>query len=153
MITVLMGAPGAGKTTWLKLHAEGTEHIYDTHAVRINRDIDRATFMNQARLKAIKAAENGQNLICDGTHTIATHRLVWLNLAKRLNQPCRLVIFDTPLNQLLIAQRKREYPAPDNVVIDHFRRMQNAKIMAQREPWDFIETIKRTPAKEIAGAS
>ena len=40
MITVLMGAPGAGKSTWLKLNANGSEHIYDTHAVRMNKEID-----------------------------------------------------------------------------------------------------------------
>ena len=145
MITVLMGAPGAGKTTWLKLNASGTEHIYDTHAVRLNREIDAGIFMHQARLKAVKAAESGMDLICDGTHTITSHRQVWLNLAQRLGVPCRLVIFDTPLNQLLAAQRLREYPAPDRVVIDHYQRMQAAKVLAQKEPWDFVETIKRSP--------
>lgn len=145
MITVLMGAPGAGKTTWLKLNASGTEHIYDTHPVRLNREIDAGIFMHQARLKAVKAAEAGMDLICDGTHTITSHRQVWLNLAQRLGVPCRLVIFDTPLNQLLAAQRQREFPAPDRVVIDHYQRMQAAKVLAQKEPWDFIETIKRSP--------
>lgn len=145
MITVLMGAPGAGKTTWLKLNASGTDHIYDTHAVRVNRELDRGLFMHQQRLKAVKAAESGCDLICDGTHTITTHRQVWLNLAKRLGVPSRLVIFDTPLNLLLKAQRERQYPAPDKVVIDHYQRMQSAKILVRKESWDFIETIKRNP--------
>lgn len=144
MITVLMGAPGAGKTTWLKLNTDGTEHIYDTHAVRVNPELDRGIFMHQQRMKAIKAAESGQKLICDGTHTIGSHRQIWLNLAKRLNVPCRLVVFDTPLNLLLAAQRNRQYPAPDRIVIDHFQRMQSAKILVHKEPWDFIETIKRS---------
>ena len=143
MITVLMGAPAAGKSTWLQLNADGTEHIFDTHAIRINRDLDRGVFMYQQRLKAIKAAEAGQKLICDGTHTITSHRQVWLNLAQRLDRPCRLVIFDTPLHLLLAGQRKRQFPAPDRVVIDHYQRMQYAKVLVQKEPWDFIETIKR----------
>jgi predicted kinase len=144
MITVLMGAPAAGKTTWLKLNATGLEHIYDTHAVRVNRNMDVGIFMHQQRLRAIKAAEKGLDLICDGTHTITSHRQVWLQLAERLERPTRLVIFDTPLNLLLAAQRTREFPAPDRVVIDHFQRMQSAKVLVTKEPWDFIETIKRS---------
>lgn len=144
MITVLMGAPGAGKTTWLKLNANGTEHIYDTHGVRVHRDIDAGIFMHQQRLKAVKAAESGLDLICDGTHTITSHRAVWLQLAKRLNRPTRLVIFDTPLHLLLAAQRNRAFPAPDRVVIDHFQRMQAARALASKEEWDFMETIKRS---------
>jgi predicted kinase len=143
MITVLMGAPGAGKSTWLKLNANGSEHIYDTHAVRINKEIDVALFMQQQRLKAIKAAESGLDLICDGTHTITTHRLVWLNLAKRLGMKSRLVIFDTSLSLVLAAQRHRQFPAPDKVVIDHYKRVQLAKQIVKSEPWDFIETITR----------
>jgi predicted kinase len=143
MITVLMGAPAAGKTTWIQLNANGTEYIYDTHPVRYNKDLDVGAFMQQARLKAIKAAESGQDLICDGTHTITNHRLIWLNLAKRLNTPSRLVIFDTTLDKLLQGQRTRQFPAPDRVVIDHYKRLQVAKKLVQSEAWDFIQTISR----------
>lgn len=143
MITVLMGAPGAGKSTWLKLNANGSEHIYDTHAVRMNKEIDVGAFMHQQRLKAVKAAESGLDLICDGTHTITTHRLVWLNLSKRLGSKSRLVIFDTSLNLVLAAQRHRQFPAPDKIVIDHYKRVQLAKQIVKSEPWDFIETITR----------
>jgi predicted kinase len=143
MITVLMGAPGAGKSTWLKLNANGSEHIYNTHAVRMNKQIDVGLFMQQQRLKAVKAAESGLDLICDGTHTISTHRLVWLNLAKRLNVKSRLVIFDTSLSLVLAAQRQRQFPAPNKVVIDHYRRVQLAKQIVKSEAWDFIETITR----------
>jgi predicted kinase len=143
MITVLMGAPGAGKSTWLKLNANGSEHIYNTHAVRMNKDLDVGLFMQQERLKAVRAAEAGLDLICDGTHTITTHRLVWLNLAKRLQVPSRLVIFDTSLNLLILAQRLRQHPAADRVVIDHHKRIQLAKQIVKSEDWDFIETINR----------
>jgi predicted kinase len=143
MITVLMGAPGAGKSTWLKLNANGSEHIYNTHAVRMNKDLDVGLFMQQERLKAVRAAEAGLDLICDGTHTITTHRLIWLNLAKRLQVPSRLVIFDTSLNLLILAQRQRQHPAGDRVVIDHHRRIQMAKQIVKSENWDFIETINR----------
>jgi predicted kinase len=74
MIVVLMGAPGAGKSTWVKNNKHGDEHIFNTEAVRINRELDVAGFMQHQRIKAIKAVESGKDLIADGTHTIGTHR-------------------------------------------------------------------------------
>jgi predicted kinase len=144
MITVLMGAPAAGKSTWIASNANGTEYIYNTEAVRVLRDeIDTGAFMAQARRRAIKAAESGLDIICDGTHTIATHRAVWLRLAQRLDVPTRLIVFDTPLPIMLEHQKWRQHPAPDHVVRAHHRRMQHAKLQIQREGWGSIEVIKR----------
>ena len=46
MITVLMGIPGSGKSTWVQNNKTGFEHVFNTEAVRINRELDIATFMN-----------------------------------------------------------------------------------------------------------
>jgi predicted kinase len=143
MITVLMGAPGAGKSTWVMNNKTGNEHIFNTEAVRINRELDIAGFMQHQRIKAIKAVESGKDLIADGTHTIGTHRKVWLSLADRLLLPTRLIVFDTALATLLGVQKMREFPAPHKVVVDHHRRLQLAKHAIVRERWDSIEFIKR----------
>jgi predicted kinase len=144
MITVLMGAPAAGKSTWIASNANGTEYIYNTEAVRVLRDeIDAGAYMAAARRRAIKAAEAGWDVICDGTHTIATHRAVWLRLAQRLDVPTRLIVFDTPLPIMLEHQKWRQHPAPDHVVRAHHRRMQHAKLQIQHEGWGSIEVIKR----------
>jgi predicted kinase len=142
MITVLMGAPGAGKSTWVAKNATN-EHIYNTEAVRINRDLDAGEYMKHQRLKAIKAVESGQSLIADGTHTISTHRRVWLNLAERLGLQTRLVVFQTQLPILLNVQSMREFPAPRNVVVDHDRRLRQSLMLIKKEGWDSIEYIKR----------
>lgn len=143
MITVLMGAPGAGKSTWVRNNKHGDEHIFNTEAVRINRELDVAGFMQHQRIKAIKAVESGKDLIADGTHTIGTHRKVWLSLADRLDLPTRLIVFDTALATLLGVQKMREFPAPHKVVVDHHRRLQMAKHTIVREGWDSIEIITR----------
>ena len=83
MITVLMGAPASGKTTWMKQNKTGDEHIYSTELVRVDKDLDVDLFMAIIRSKAIKAVMNGKDVIADGTHTIKTHRMFWLALAKR----------------------------------------------------------------------
>ena len=143
-IVVLMGAPGAGKSTWLAANKQDPCHIASTAAIRINREIDRNSYMQSMRTKAIKAAESGKNLYCDGTHTITSHRLIWLNLAKRLGVEAKLVCFQTSLPLLLNAQRQRVYPAPRQIVIDHYKRFQKSIILCTDEGWDSIETLVRS---------
>ena len=144
MITVLMGAPGAGKTTWLKNNMTGFEHIASTEAIRVHRDIDRGAYMTNMRLKAIKAAESGTDLVIDGTNTISTHRQVWINLGQRLGIETRLIAFDTSLQLLIHAQTTRQFPAPIKVVKEHHIRMQHALKVINNEGWDSIEVIHRS---------
>lgn len=141
-ITVLMGAPGAGKSTWVQQH-KTSEHIYVTEGVRIDRDMDVSEYMYNQRRLAIKAVECGSCLIADGTHTIQTHRVVWLNLAKRLGLSTRLVAFVTPLPVLLAVQEARIHPAKNSVVRTHYHRMARALQLIHKEGWDNIEIIKR----------
>jgi len=143
MITVLMGAPGSGKSTWVRNNKTGFEHVFNTEAVRINRELDIASFMNLQRHKAILAVESGKDLIADGTHTIKTHRQVWLNLAERLEIDTKLVVFDTRLETCIEVQKQREFPAPIKVVRDHHSRLQLAKLHVKRERGGSIEIITR----------
>ena len=131
-----MGAPGSGKSTWVRNNKTGFEHVFNTEAVRINRELDIAAFMNLQRHKAILAVESGKDLIADGTHTIKTHRQVWLNLAERLG-------IDTRLDMCVEVQKQRECPAPIKVVRDHHSRLQLAKLHVKREGWGSIEIITR----------
>ena len=142
MITVLMGAPGAGKSTWIKKNATD-EHIFNTEGVRVNREIDIGLYMHTQRLKAVKAVESGKSLIADGTHTIATHRQVWLNLSKRLNLPNRIIVFPVDLQTLLNVQLTREHPAPRNVVVNHYTRFKSAQSLITKEGWDEIIYAQR----------
>jgi predicted kinase len=139
MITVLMGAPGAGKSTWVEANKHHGVHIYNTEPVRTHKGIDIAMFMRYERIKAIQAAELGVDLICDGTHTIPGHRAIWLTVAKQLGLETKLIAFDTALPILLAVQRERVHPAPHKIVVDHYRRFQLQKHVVNREPWGSIE--------------
>jgi predicted kinase len=138
-----MGAPGAGKSTWVHKNKSPDDHIYNTEAVRTNPGIDVMAFMRYERVKAIEAAKLGKDVICDGTHTLTGHRLLWLTVARTLMVETKLVIFDTPLICLLSAQKERIYPAPHKVVVDHYRRFEMAKHLVSNEPWGKIEVIVR----------
>jgi predicted kinase len=143
MITVLMGPPGSGKSTWVDKHKEHGVHIFNTEPVRTIKNIDVQGFMRYERIKAIKAAQLGVDVICDGTHTIPGHRAIWLQVAKELGVETKIIAFDTPLLTLLQVQKERLHPAPHKVVVDHYRRFQMQKHVINREPWHYIEVIVR----------
>lgn len=143
MITVLMGAPAAGKTTWVKTNMAGHEHIYSTDLVRFDRDLDVDYYMASIRASAIKALQSGKDVIADGTHTIAHQRTFWLRLANKFECKSKLIVFDTPLSILLQGNNARVHPCPNHVLLKHHKRMQMAKRMMMREAWGEIETVVR----------
>ena len=142
MITVLMGAPGAGKTTWLKENWDG-EFVASTEAIRINREMDRDDFMTTLRAKGQRALQEGEDVIVDGTNTIDRHRLFWLKLAQRLGHNTRLITFEASFEKLIYAQTIRQYPAPYPVVRDHHKRFIRALRSIDKEGWDEIVRMSR----------
>ena len=143
MITVLMGAPGAGKSTWVRNNKTGNEHVYNIDAIRAIKDMDVNAYTRHMRTKAIMAVEQGYDLIADATHVMKTHRLLWLALADRLAVETRLVVFDTRRELLLQAQQDREFPVKNSVVIEQHRKLQVSKTEVKREGWSSIEIITR----------
>jgi len=143
MITVLMGAAGAGKSTWTRINKNGDEHVYNIDAIRANKDLDVQAYCNHMRIKAIMAVENGADLIADATHVIKSHRLIWLRLGQRLGIETRLIAFDTQLELLLQAQKNREFPVKNSVVVDQNRKFQFSKNEIKREGWGQIDIVKR----------
>jgi predicted kinase len=143
MITVLMGAPGAGKSTWVRNNKTGNEHIYNIDLIRANKDMDVNAYTRHMRMKAIMLVEEGYDLIADATHVLKTHRLLWLALADRLELQTRLVVFDTRRELLLHAQENREFPVKTSVVIDQHRLFQKAKNDIRSEGWGSIDVFTR----------
>lgn len=143
MLTVLVGAPGAGKSTWLKRNTTGCEYVATSEMVRMDREIDVAAYMNNMRLQGAKALKAGRDVIVDATNTITAHRLYWLKCAQANQAKTKIVIFDTNLNSLLAAQKIRQFPAPSNVVIKHHKNMSIAIKLIANEGWDEIVRITR----------
>jgi predicted kinase len=141
-ITVLMGAPGSGKTTWLTEH-RNDELVIDTHAVRTVQSLDVGAYMAHIRKVGANAASQGKPLIVDATNTYPQHRLYWLAIARRHDLTAHLVAFDTSLALCLAAQRRRANPAPDRIVIKHHRLMRIALTRVHSEGWDDIDVLTR----------
>jgi predicted kinase len=143
MITVLMGAPGAGKSTWLARNISGDEHIASTEPLRADRSLDSNIFMNQLRRRAEVAAHDGLDVIADGTHIDRRHRAFWLQLAGEANAETRLIIFNTSLPLLYKAQDHRTAPVAKSIVSKYHLDFKKALRTVHLEPWGSIETIVR----------
>ena len=137
-----MGAPGAGKTTWLQAN-RADQHIASTEQIRVDREIDRGEFMHWMRQRAIQELDSGRSVIADGTHIDRRHRAFWLKLAEVYSTAIHLIVFDTSLELLLAAQRNRTAPVPNNIVRKYFRDFQFALPSIAHEPWDSVETFVR----------
>ena len=141
-VTVLIGAPGAGKSTWLKSN-QTDEWVADTHPVRTHAELDVDAYMAAMRQKTVLMIRAGRPVIVDATNTYRHHRLLWLAAARKAEATSRAILFDTPLTALIAAQRRRQHPAPDRVVIKHHRMMRSALLAVPKEGWDQVEVIVR----------
>jgi predicted kinase len=150
-VTVLIGAPGAGKSTWLKSN-QTDEYVADTHAVRAVKGLDVDVYMNHFRQAALTELRRGRSIIIDATNTYRHHRRPWLAAARAAGAQARAVALDTPLHALLAAQRTRAHPVPQRIVIKHHQLMRLALIDLPTEGWDAYEVIVRdrnTPRQAV----
>lgn len=142
VVTVLMGAPGAGKTTWVK-NNRVNEFLADTHAVRMINDIDVDHYMTVMRHQTIAQIKNGRDVIIDATNTYPNHRRLWLATAQKYEAETRLIAFNTQLALLLAAQQTRKHPAPKKIVMKHYGLMVTALQNVEKEGWDSLTIITR----------
>jgi predicted kinase len=141
-VTVLIGAPGAGKSTWLRSN-QTDEYVADTHAVRAVKGLDVDAYMNHFRQAALAEIRRGRSVIIDATNTYRHHRRPWLAAARAAGAQARAVAFDTPLPALIAAQRTRAHPVPQRIVIKHHHLLRLALIDLPTEGWDAYEVIVR----------
>ncbi len=123
-VIILMGLPGAGKSTW----AKDLVHRSNGRYKRINKDDlremldsgkwtkENEEFIVAARDSLLLAALSaGRSVIIDDTNLAPEHEERVRNLVgNRANVVVRL--FDTPLEECIIRDRGREHPVGERVI-------------------------------------
>lgn len=123
-IIFLKGIPGSGKTTWAK------QYIIENSSVeRINKDDIREEFGNppwsssfekmileEERKRGLNILEKGFSLIVDDTNFHSKHYLYWENIAKKYGYELEEKVFDTPLEECIERDSKRQKSVGESVI-------------------------------------
>jgi predicted kinase len=120
-LTVLIGPPGSGKTTWRLQHAPAAAVLcLDEYRARVlgdatdqTRNAELVAMMHRDLARRLAA---GLPVVVDATSTLPAHRAELLGPARRLRRPARAVVFRTPLRECLRRNTARERTVPERVI-------------------------------------
>lgn len=144
-LTLMCGAPGAGKSTWIRQHHPDA-HVIGFDQLRRDRTIDGHAFMRSAISEVDRRLREGHDIIVDAASPHPRFRTGWLQQARRHQAHANLVIVDTPLTVCLQRQRSRQYPAPSHIIRDYHRRLhQQLGRILNAEHWDTAVVIAGSP--------
>lgn len=143
-ITVLMGAPGCGKSTWCEHHA-GDAVVISVDAIKNGAD-PRRTFA-VAEYRAKLALCRGSDVIIDACSTRWRDRAVWVRIARAYTASTRLVIIDTPPS--ICKKRDAARPCPVGRAAIYAERVSYAKKRVVDEGWDEIVVVGMSDATEV----
>jgi predicted kinase len=111
-LTILMGAPGSGKSTW----ASGRKsEVVSTEGARVDPGAGREV-MSTAYRRIKELLANGEDVVFDSCAASPAARKAALGIARRHGAEVDVRVFDTPVKACLEAQRTREHPVPDETV-------------------------------------
>jgi predicted kinase len=145
-LTVLMGTPGAGKTTWSTRNQHPAQLLCSTDRIRLDQLTDRATvaYIESLRVRARRALTRGHDVLVDACNTRRSERTRWRDLANQCHAGTHLVVLHADLATVLEVQRTRDQPvAPDRMRLYH-RQLQQSLTTIAGEGWDRITHVQRT---------
>ncbi len=140
-ITVMMGVPGAGKSTWCAHHTNGA-HVLAVDSIKKGAKPS-AVFRVVAR-DAKLALIHGEDVIIDACSTRWKDRALWKNIARTYRARTRLVVVDTPPKEAARRDSLRENPVGSSET--YAKRMKYAKKRMLREGWDEIFVVSMVEA-------
>lgn len=143
-LTVLMGVPGSGKTTWVGANAHGRV-VCGTDRLRTDRFTGPATaaFMESLRVRARRALASGLDVVVDGCNVRRNERSRWQGLARQHGAATELVVVHASLEDVLAVQRSRSQPVPEDRVRAYHRDFTRALSMIRSEGWARIVHVQR----------
>ena len=149
-LVVLIGPPGAGKTTWLRDNLPDATRV-SLEAIRRDPKADRNEIVTNAMTETFAALKTDTVVVFDSTAIRQQMRDRLRGIARFAGAPVYAVIFDEPLDDLIAAQKTRTHPVPIARVRELYDEFQAQVGTIPAEGWDGVETISRaTAAAEIA---
>ena len=150
-LVVLVGASGAGKSTWAAARYR-TAEIVSSDALRGvvgsgEHDLD-ASVEAFALLEQIVAARLRRCLttVVDTLGTDVPRRRAWLAAARSAGLPAVAVVLDTPAAVCRARNAVRDRPVPGRVLASQLAAQASARSQLDEEGWDAVVVIQHTPA-------
>jgi hypothetical protein len=142
-LIVLIGAPGAGKTTWLREHLSSAQRV-DLEILRREPTTDPVQTVKTAIEETCKHLRAGRLVGFDSTAINPAMRERLRTAAEANGVPVHAIIFNPPLELLLDAQMEREHPVPGERVKQLHSQLQDQLETIYAESWASIRTVTRT---------
>jgi predicted kinase len=148
-LTVTMGVPGSGKTTWCEAQPGW---LAGTDPARVNgqpwRDLH-ASLLQSTR----RQLEAGVNVVTDGCNVHTQLRRSWLEVGRDVGAWCVLAILECDDDEALRrnAGRPVGQRVPPNKMTSYLRRFPAARMQAGGEGWDAI--TYPMPRSVVGGAT
>lgn len=154
-LTITLGIPASGKTSWATHHATttGAQH-HTTDQLRTNYR-NAHTYMQRLHASIIAALQAGHDVVTDGCNINQRDRTEWLTIANQTGTTPHLTIITTPT--LTCIERNRQRPdgqrVPHKRMIWYARQLHKAIALSQREPWANINHVDPPIITSTAGAT
>ena len=159
-LVVLVGASGAGKSTWAAARYRA-EEVVSSDALRGvlgsgPHDLDASTDAF-AVLETIVAARLGRGLttVVDTLGLDATKRRAWLDAARARGLPAVAVVLDTPDAECRRRNAARDRPVPAPALAGQLRTVRDVRPLLDAEGWDLVVEVAadETAAPSIPAAA
>jgi predicted kinase len=143
-LTVLMGPPGSGKTTWAAANA-ADQVLCSTDRMRTDRGLTDAgvvAYLAALSLKAERALSIGCDVVVDACNTRRSERSRWLGVAHKHRARARLIVVHAPLQTLLDVQRDRTHAVAQPTMRGYLAQMRESLPRLRWEGWDEIVHVE-----------
>jgi predicted kinase len=142
-LTILMGAPGSGKSTYAAAGAVPGE-VVSSEGARVDPkasgDVMRAGFR---RVHELLAA--GEDVVFDSTAAKPSMRAALRGIARKYGAPVDVHVFDTEVEACVEAQRNRAHPVPEDVVRRYHASVRRQLPGLASEGFGSVKIMRREP--------
>jgi len=147
ILTVLMGVPGSGKTTWVAANTRN-QVVCGTDRLRTESFTGASVvaYIESLRTRARRALTAGQDVVVDGCNTRRNERTRWRELARDHGAAPQLVVVHASLTTVLAVQRDRAQPVPADRVRTYHRDFTRSLSAIDGEGWARIVHVQRDGA-------
>ena len=149
-LVVLLGVPGAGKSTWAAAHAaELGARVVSFDALRWagERRQDVGAFRERGRRRVERELAAGRSVVVDAPNLERVDRVRWLGMARRHGAVTRLVVvtpgaLSVAVDRQLEREGRDEPAVPAGAMGRYWRLFVRAGGQVRREPWGSVELVR-----------